>query len=192
MYQLAMPQPTSAPETDTPPAPAGKGAGLVLVLGGARSGKSTYAESRIAALQRPCSYIATAEAMDDEMRARIETHRARRSAIWRTIEAPHSLAAALSEIAEGEPVLVDCLTLWLTNRLLAGADLATERAALTKALAARRGLTIVVANEVGLGIVPDNALSRRFRDEAGFLHQQVATVADEVHLMVAGLSIRAK
>ena len=165
---------------------------LVFVIGGARSGKSTFAERRMTALAPPWIYVATAQAFDDEMRARIDTHRARRDARWRTIDAPHDLCAALRDAPHDAPVLVDCLTLWLTNRLLADADLAAERAALVAALAARRAPTIVVSNEVGLGIVPDNALSRRFRDEAGFLHQAVAAAADEVHLMVAGLSIRAK
>ncbi len=168
------------------------GGGLVLVLGGARSGKSTYAEARVTALAPPWIYIATAQAFDDEMRARIDLHRARRDEGWRTIDAPHDLVAALRDAPHGAPVLVDCLTLWLTNRLLAGADLAAERRTLVAALSARPAPTVVVSNEVGLGIVPDNALSRRFRDEAGFLHQAVAACADEVHLMVAGLSIRAK
>ena len=165
---------------------------LVFVLGGARSGKSVFAEARVTALAPPWIYIATAQAFDDEMRARIAAHRDRRDARWRTIDAPHELCAALRDTPNDAPVLVDCLTLWLTNRLLADADIAAERARLVDALAARHSPTFVVSNEVGLGIVPDNALSRRFRDEAGFLHQAVAARADEVHLMVAGLSIRAK
>lgn len=165
---------------------------LVFVLGGARSGKSMFAEARMTALPPPWIYIATAQAFDEEMRDRIAKHRARRDAPWRTIDAPHDLAAALRDAPKHAPVLVDCLTLWLTNRLLADADLAAERAALVEALVTRDAPTIVVSNEVGLGIVPADALSRRFRDEAGFLHQAVAAAADEVHLMVAGLSIRAK
>ncbi len=169
-----------------------RNANLVFVIGGARSGKSTFAEARMAALAPPWTYIATAQAFDDEMRARIDMHRARRDERWRTIDAPHDLCNAVRHAPDDAPVLVDCLTLWLTNRLLAGADLVVEREALVAALAARRAPTFVVSNEVGLGIVPDNALSRRFRDEAGFLNQAVAAIADEVHLMVAGLSIRAK
>lgn len=165
---------------------------LVFVLGGARSGKSTYAETRMTALAPPWIYIATAQAFDDEMRARIATHRDRRDARWQTIDAPHDLCAVLRDAPASAPVLVDCLTLWLTNQLLADADLTAERECLVDTLSARRAPTFVVSNEVGLGIVPDNALSRRFRDEAGFLHQAVAARADEVHLMVAGLSIRAK
>ncbi len=165
---------------------------LVFVIGGARSGKSSFAEARIKALPTPWLYIATGQAFDDEMRARIARHQAERGAGWTTIEAPHDLAGALRDAPVDAPVLVDCLTLWLTNRLLAEADLTRERAELVAALVARRAPTVVVSNEVGLGIVPDNTLSRRFRDEAGFLHQAVAAAAAEVHLMVAGLSIRAK
>ena len=165
---------------------------LVFVIGGARSGKSSFAEARMKELAPPWIYIATAQAFDDEMRARIDRHRAERGEGWRTVEAPHDRTGAVHAAPADAPVLVDCLTLWLTNRLLAEADLAAERATLIEALVARRSPTFVVSNEVGLGIVPDNALSRRFRDEAGFLHQAVAAAAREVHLMVAGLSIRAK
>ena len=165
---------------------------LVFVIGGARSGKSSFAEARVKEFAPPWIYIATGQAFDDEMRARIERHRAERGEGWRTLEAPHDLVGALRDAPADAPVLVDCLTLWLTNRLLAEADLPAERATLVAALVARTAPTFVVSNEVGLGIVPDNALSRRFRDEAGFLHQAVAAAAQEVHLMVAGLSIRAK
>ena len=172
--------------------PQGANPNLVFVLGGARSGKSAYAEARVAVHASPWVYVATAQAFDEEMRARIDAHRARRSADWRNIEAPHALAAAVREATPNAPMLIDCLTLWLTNRLLAEADLAAERAELVDALVARRAPTVVVSNEVGLGIVPDNALSRRFRDDAGLLHQAVARAAGEVHLIVAGLPIRAK
>lgn len=165
---------------------------LVFVIGGARSGKSRFAERRVIAQPAPWTYIATALAFDDEMRARIDTHRARRAAGWINVEAPHDLAGAVRGAKPDAPVLVDCLTLWLTNRLLADADLSRERDELVAALYSRKAPTLVVSNEVGLGIVPDNTLSRRFRDEAGFLHQAVAARAGEVHLIVAGLSIRAK
>jgi adenosylcobinamide kinase / adenosylcobinamide-phosphate guanylyltransferase len=165
---------------------------VVFALGGARSGKSAFAEKRICALPAPWTYIATAQAYDDEMRARIASHQARRGVGWINIEAPHDLRRAIRDAAPDAPLLVDCLTLWLTNRMLAEADLSTERAELVFALQSRRALTLVVSTEVGLGIVPDNALARRFRDEAGVLHQHVATIAGEVHLLVAGLPVRAK
>lgn len=163
---------------------------LVFVIGGARSGKSAFAEARATAHPPPWTYVATAQAFDDEMRARIAQHRARRAEGWRTVDAPQRLAQAVR--AHAGPMLVDCLTLWLTNRLLAEADLSADSADLVAALAARTAPTIVVSNEVGLGIVPDNALSRRFRDAAGLLHQAVAARAGEVHLVVAGVPIRAK
>ena len=165
---------------------------LIFVIGGARSGKSAFAEARVTAYPAPWIYIATAQAFDEEMRARIATHRSRRAEGWINVESPHDLAGALRQAAPDSPVLVDCLTLWLTNRLLADADLARERAELIDSICARKAPTLVVSNEVGLGIVPDNPLSRRFRDETGFLHQAVAARAGEVHLIVAGLSIRAK
>ncbi len=165
---------------------------LILVLGGARSGKSRHAEHLIAAHPPPWLYVATAEALDDEMRARIAQHRARRDARWATLEAPHALVKAVQEAPADQPLLLDCLTLWLSNRLLADADVESETEELTNALAARRGATIVVSNEVGLGIVPDNALARRFRDAAGRLNQMVATRADRVELVAAGLPLRLK
>ena len=162
-----------------------------LILGGARSGKSRYAEALIEAEPGPWCYIATAQAFDDEMRGRIASHRARRPAGWQTVEAPLHLALALG--AAGDvPVLIDCLTLWQSNLLLG--EFKMEQAAddLLDVMAERRGMTVLVGNEVGLGIVPDNALARRFRDAAGVLHQRVAGIADHVVLMVAGLPLRVK
>ena len=160
---------------------------ITFVLGGARSGKSRYAEALIAAQPPPWRYVATAQAFDDEMRARIAEHRARRDAQWDTVEAPLDLPGALAVAA---PVLVDCLTLWTTNLLLA--ERALDWPALLAALDARTAATVLVSNEVGLGIVPDNALARRFRDMAGLLHQQVAARADRVVLMVAGIPMGVK
>ena len=165
---------------------------VTLVLGGARSGKSRHAEALIAARPTPWRYIATAEAYDDEMRARIAEHRARRGAGWQTVDAPRDLAGALGAVPAGTPVLVDCLTLWLTNLLLAEADVPVERAGLLAAVQAFDGPLVLVSNEVGLGIVPDNALARRFRDEAGRLHQELAAIADHVIFMVAGLPMTVK
>jgi adenosylcobinamide kinase/adenosylcobinamide-phosphate guanylyltransferase len=162
---------------------------LTLVLGGARSGKSRHGEMLVEQAPGPWRYVATAQAFDDEMRARIAAHRAARPVGWTTVEAPVDLAGALA--APG-PVLVDCLTLWLTNLVLGEHDVETETAGLVRALEARDGVTVLVSSEVGLGIVPDNALARRFRDAAGVLHQGLAARAGAVVLMVAGLPMRVK
>jgi adenosylcobinamide kinase/adenosylcobinamide-phosphate guanylyltransferase len=168
------------------------GEGITLVLGGARSGKSRYAESIITALPLPWVYIATAEARDDEMAARIAAHKARRAEGWQTIEAPHELPEALGAAPEDAAVLVDCLTLWLSNVMLAKFDIDKVTARLEQALAARSGTTVLVSNEVGLGIVPDNALARTFRDVQGVLNQRLAACATRVVLMVAGLPLTVK
>ena len=165
---------------------------LAFVLGGARSGKSRHAEGLIAAHPAPWIYIATAQALDGEMAERIAHHRARRDGRWRTVDAPLDLVGALEAAPEGAPVLVDCLTLWLTNVMLAGRDVEAESRRLAGILARPRGPWAAVANEVGLGIVPENALARRFRDAAGRLNQAVAAGADRVTLMVAGLPVSVK
>lgn len=161
---------------------------LTLVLGGARSGKSRQAEALLTAHPPPWTYVATAQAFDDEMRARIMAHRAARVEGWQTKEAPLDVVGALG----AGPVLVDCLTLWLSNLLLDGRDVAGAGAALEAAVAERKAPTVLVGSEVGLGIVPENALARRFRDEAGVLHQRLAARADAVLFMVAGLAMRVK
>ncbi len=167
--------------------------GLVtLVLGGARSGKSRYAEWLIATYPPPWIYIATAEARDDEMAERIAAHRARRDAGWQTMEAPHELAGALEAAPAGGAVLVDCLTLWLSNLIDGPFDIEVQTARLQEVLAGRVGPTVVVSNEVGLGIVPDNALARRFRDLQGTLNQKLAAQAPRVVMMVAGLPVAVK
>jgi adenosylcobinamide kinase/adenosylcobinamide-phosphate guanylyltransferase len=165
---------------------------LTLVLGGVRSGKSRYAETLITARPPPWIYIATAQALDDEMAARIAQHRARREEGWQTIEAPRDLVTTLDAAPAGASVLVDCLTLWLSNLMLTDHDLDGEFERLDAALARRRHFVVLVANEVGLGIVPDNALARRFRDAAGRLHQRMAARADEVVLLVAGIAMKVK
>jgi adenosyl cobinamide kinase/adenosyl cobinamide phosphate guanylyltransferase len=164
---------------------------LALVLGGARSGKSRFAESLIARHPPPWLYVATAEAGDPEMAARIAAHKARRGADWTTIEAPRDLAGALAQHAN-RPVLVDCLTLWLSNLMLAGADIDAEVVRLEQVLEQARGPIVLVANEIGSGIVPENALARRFRDQHGFLTQRLAARADRVVLLVAGLPLFVK
>jgi adenosylcobinamide kinase / adenosylcobinamide-phosphate guanylyltransferase len=165
---------------------------LTLVLGGARSGKSRYAENLIVTWPPPWTLVATAEAGDAEMADRIAVHRLRRGRDWHTVEAPHDLSAALAAISAEAPTVVDCLTLWLSNRLLAGADLEVEIARLEAALSGRPAPVVLVSNEVGFGIVPDNELARRFRDLQGRLNQQMAARADRVVLMVAGLPVVVK
>ena len=165
---------------------------LTLVLGGARSGKSRFAESVIAALPPPWIYVATAEPGDAEMAERIAAHRARRPDGWQTIEAPHDLAGAVAAAPADGALLVDCLTLWLSNRMLAAADLEAEIGRLEDVLVHRAGAAVLVSNEVGCGIVPDNALARRFRDMQGWLNQRIAARADRVILMVAGVPLTVK
>jgi adenosylcobinamide kinase/adenosylcobinamide-phosphate guanylyltransferase len=169
------------------------GGGLItLVLGGARSGKSRYAEWLISTYAKPWVYIATAEAKDSEMAARIAAHQARREVGWQTIEAPHELPEALGAAPAGSAVLVDCLTLWLSNLMLGAFNVEAMTAKLEQALAAREGLTVLVSNEVGLGIVPDNALARQFRDAQGLLNQRLAARAERVIMMVAGIAVAVK
>lgn len=165
----------------------------LFVLGGARSGKSRYAQARAEAAGGNPVFIATAEAFDDEMRERIARHRADRDARWTTVEAPRDLPAAIDALNAREAVvLVDCLTLWVSNLLLADADVARAERQLCEAIARFTGSLILVANEVGLGIVPDNALARRFRDAAGRLNQSVAATSREVVLVTAGLPLTLK
>ncbi len=160
----------------------------ILVIGGARSGKSRYAEALAATWNGPKIYFATAEPGDEEMAARIEVHRARRGREWRTETALLNLPDALREISDENPfVLIDCLTIWLSNVFLAENDCAVAVEDLLEALAHTHGTTVLVSNDVGGGIVPDNALARRFRDIAGEANQKVAAIVDEVVLVTAGL-----
>lgn len=163
---------------------------ITLVLGGARSGKSRHAEELAETAAAERVYIATAEARDAEMAARIAEHRARRGDGWRTLEAPLDLCATLAEAVQPDrAVLVDCLTVWLANLMAAGRDPNIETDRLLASLAAAPGPLVLVANEVGLGIVPGNALARDFRDHAGRLNQAVAAAADRVVLVAAGLPL---
>jgi adenosylcobinamide kinase/adenosylcobinamide-phosphate guanylyltransferase len=162
-------------------------------LGGARSGKSRLAQARAEATPGELVYVATAEALDAEMTERIARHRAERGPPWRTVEAPRNLADVIRrECGPGRVVLVDCLTMWLSNVLLAGEDVAAASRELLTALAGQGGVLLLVSNEVGMGIVPETALGRQFRDEAGRLNQAVAAAADEVQLVVAGLAMPLK
>ncbi len=164
---------------------------IALVLGGARSGKSRFAEEMIERTGRPAAYLATAEAQDGEMSARIAAHRARRGARWTTIEEPVEIVNAL--LAEtARPVLIDCLTLWLSNLMGAQRDIGFEIGRLLSVLPQLKTPIVLVANEVGLGIVPDNAMAREFRDHAGRLNQGVARIAQRVVFMAAGLPLALK
>jgi adenosylcobinamide kinase/adenosylcobinamide-phosphate guanylyltransferase len=166
---------------------------VMLVLGGARSGKSAYAERLVAKSGLDAVYVATAEARDSEMERRIQEHRARRDPRWRTIESPDRLEDVLrAETGEGRAVLVDCLTLWLTNLMLAEADIEARAEALIAAARESAGLAVFVSNEVGLGLVPDNPLGRRFRDAQGRLNQSIAAIADDVVFMAAGQPLALK
>lgn len=172
---------------------------IELVLGGARSGKSRYAEQQAVASGLPVIYLATAEAGDGEMQARIQHHRQRRPSDWQTLEAPIHLADAIRRHAvAGCCLLVDCLTLWLSNVLFDKQGnpqeglFETQRAALLEALTECQGRVILVSNEVGLGVVAADAMTRRFVDEAGFLHQALARICDSVVLVTAGLPQRLK
>jgi adenosylcobinamide kinase / adenosylcobinamide-phosphate guanylyltransferase len=163
--------------------------GFTLVIGGARSGKSSFAENLAVGTHRPRRYIATAQAWDAEMHARIVQHRDQRGLGWITVEAPLDLAGALGQVPPAEIVLVDCATLWLSNHLLAEADLDAEATALLGAIEACAAPVIVVSNEVGWSVVPDNALARSFRDAQGRLNQRMAAQAGLVVAVMAGLPI---
>jgi adenosylcobinamide kinase / adenosylcobinamide-phosphate guanylyltransferase len=160
---------------------------LSLVIGGARSGKSRFAETLVTGTGRPRTYVATADAWDDEMRARIARHKADRGEGWITVEAPRDLCATLAQVPSDHVVLVDCATLWLTNHLLADADLDAETDRLLTTLTTCAAPVVIVSNEVGWSIVPDNALARTFRDAQGRLNQRLAAQADTVVAVMAGL-----
>ncbi|TYL74433.1 bifunctional adenosylcobinamide kinase/adenosylcobinamide-phosphate guanylyltransferase [Bradyrhizobium cytisi] len=165
---------------------------VILITGGARSGKSRRAETRTRAFPGQPVYVATAEALDAEMEARIATHRARRGTDWIEREVPLDLVPALVATDGGGARLVDCLTLWLSNLMHAARDWEREVTELAAALPRLGSPVVFVTNEVGLGIVPDNALARSFRDAAGIMNQTIATAADEVELVVAGLPMKLK
>lgn len=166
---------------------------VTLVLGGARSGKSVRAEGLTLEAAGPAGggavYLATAQVLDEEMQARVAVHQSRRGPQWETIECPVDLVGALTRIDGRRPVLVDCLTLWLSNIMVGEQDPAEACTALTDRLQSAPGPVVVVANEVGLGIVPATPLGRRFRDAAGRLNQDVARVATRVEFVAAGLPL---
>lgn len=180
----------------------------IFVTGGARSGKSRFAEERAAGSGQPVTYLATMQAGDDELAARIQRHRERRPGVWGTVEAPIDVLGALESSADGDTVLLDCLSLWVSNLLFAatadhgawavddwerfvtGAVEASTR--VIEAQQRRAGTLIVVTNETGMGIVPADALSRYYRDALGLVNQAFATPADEAYLLVGGLPLRLK
>ncbi len=169
---------------------------IILMTGGARSGKSRLAEAQALRLGSPAIYIATARIWDAETQARVDEHRARRhegqETGWRDIEAPIDLVQALEDSDSGAPRLVDCLTMWLTNLMMDNRDIETETQALIACLPRLTAPVIFVTNEVGMGIVPENALARRFRDAQGQLNQKIAAAADEVHFVTCGYALKVK
>lgn len=168
--------------------------GAVLVLGGARSGKSAFAEGLATQSGLSKHYIATGRAWDEEMRARIDQHKAQRGGHgWITHEDPLALAERINDTArEDRLLLVDCLTLWVMNLMMEGHDMEAAYDDLAAAIVTAPGRLVFVSNEVGLGIVPENKMAREFRDHAGRLHQQVAQLASEVYFVAAGLPLKMK
>lgn len=165
----------------------------VFILGGARSGKSAFAIAEASALPGRKAYVATAQAFDDEMKVRIERHRRERPETWDTFEEPLDLSGLLMKIRDSHDViLIDCLTLWLSNLVLAGKDILQETESFVSSMTTVGGSLFAVSNEVGFGIVPENEMARKFRDLAGTLNQRVAAVADQVYLIAAGIPIKIK
>lgn len=165
----------------------------ILVLGGAKSGKSAFAENLCESLSGQKIYLATGQAGDGEMSARIKTHQARRDTSWQTIEAPLDLAPALK--AHDKPdtiILLDCLTLWISNLMMAEQDFDSALTELLSQIKSTQANLVIVSNEVGQGIVPDNKLARRFRDQAGIAHQNIANLCAEVFFVTAGLPQKLK
>jgi len=168
---------------------------LIFITGGARSGKSSFALSEASNIPGAKAYIATAEACDEEMRQRIDNHKKQRTKDWDTFEEPIKVADVIEEIkAQYSLVIIDCLTLWLSNIMQSDADVMEEMEKLIHTLCAASPVSrvYIVSNEVGMGIVPDNELARRFRDMAGLLNQRVTEFADEVYLMVSGIPLKVK
>lgn len=167
---------------------------ILLVIGGARSGKSSFALEKAGTFSGRKAYIATAQPLDDEMKERIEQHKAQRGKEWDTFEEPIEMARVLKGIGRGYGAcVIDCLTLWLSNLLIGSEKLEEEIESFLAFLKSGRFPTLfIVSNEVGMGIVPDNALSRKFRDLAGNLNQKVAAIADEVYLVTAGIPLLIK
>ena len=160
-----------------------------LILGGARSGKSEFAERLVGSFGYPKTIIVTAQALDGEMESRIKEHRQRRGTDWHTVEAPLDIVSALNDLKSEEVALLDCLTVWLSNQMLAGANTLDCINRLILSLKRCNGSIVVVSNEIGQGIVPEDPLTRRFRDEHGRLNQRFAAHCDLVVLVTAGLPL---
>ncbi|HTZ16999.1 MAG TPA: bifunctional adenosylcobinamide kinase/adenosylcobinamide-phosphate guanylyltransferase [Dissulfurispiraceae bacterium] len=170
----------------------GKGR-ITSILGGARSGKSSFALQHSSGAEGRKAFIATAQALDEEMKDRIERHKLERSAEWTTFEEPLSLHQVISRIgSEFDVILVDCLTLWLSNLMMENRDIDAEIVSLISVASTCPSSLLFVSNEVGMGIVPENALARKFRDSAGTLNRRVAEIADEVYLVTAGIPMKIK
>lgn len=169
---------------------------VTLVLGGARSGKSGYAKHSAEVAAQVAGgrlvMLVTAEALDDEMKARIAAHRAGRGKEWTTVDAPIALAQAITELKPDDRIVIDCLTVWMQNLLAKDIDVDAATTALIDALNHRRYPTWIISNEIGSGIAPEDAEARKYRDACGRLHQRVAAAADQVVLMVAGLPLQVK
>jgi len=165
---------------------------IILVTGGARSGKSALAERLAQSLGDRVIYIATSEPFDDEMQNRIDRHRARRDAGWRTLDAPLDLPDMLAQTDGDAPRLVDCLTMWLNNLIYHGRDVGDEMDRLIKAISEQGSDLVMVTNEIGSGLVPQTAEARRFRDMAGELNQMVAQTASQVYVSVSGIPVKIK
>lgn len=169
------------------------GPGATLILGGGRSGKSAFAEKLVLNCGLKPVYIATAQVWDDEMRQRVDAHIARRGENWTCIEASDALEEALRDAdKDGNAILVDCLTMWITNLMMAEANLSARISSLVEQIEAISAPIALVTNEVGLGIVPENKMAREFRDHAGVLHQKMGAIANEVYFVAAGIPLRMK
>ena len=164
----------------------------ILVTGGARSGKSVFAEKRTKQLGSSLIYIATSEVIDSEMKKRVEEHQARRGSEWQTLHAPINLTEALIETDGKGPCLVDCLTFWLNNLIFHDEDIDAAKKELITVLNERSDPVVLVTNEIGSGVIPENALARRFLDEAGRLNQTISQIADEVYVSISGIPLQIK
>lgn len=165
----------------------------IFITGGARSGKSSFAMAEASKIPGKKAYVATAQALDDEMRQRIEDHKKQRTSEWGTHEEPLKIVSLIETIRDDcSAIIVDCLTLWLSNLIQAGMDVEAEMRHLISALDHPHPPIYIVSNEVGMGIVPVNSLARSFRDMAGLLNQKIAAAADEVYMTVAGIPVKIK